>query len=81
MEIKPARATKVQGTTSCYRVQEHNLTGLVNQKNAEHTVTKIILYAHKFSRSQGCKKENPLKRMFPEVLRKIVGVTEINING
>jgi hypothetical protein len=30
-------------------VQEHKLTGLINQKNAKHTVTKVILYAHKFS--------------------------------
>ena len=30
-------------------VQEHKLTGLINQKNAKHTVTKIIIYAHKFS--------------------------------
>jgi len=30
-------------------VQEHKLTRLINQKNAKHTVTKIILYAYKFS--------------------------------
>jgi len=28
-------------------VQEHKLTGPINQKNVKHTVTEIILYAHK----------------------------------
>ena len=45
MELKFRKQHRVTG------VQEYNLTGLINQKNAKHTVTKIILYAHRFSLS------------------------------
>lgn len=74
MELKFRTQHRVAG------VQEHKLTGLINQKNVKHTVTKIIMSTNLAS-VQDSTQENPLKRIFPEVLRKSVGVTEINING
>lgn len=71
MELKFRTQHRVAG------VQEHKLTGLINQKNVKHKVTKIVLYVHKFSLSPRPYTRKPTENNINRNA-KSVGVTEIN---